>query len=69
MTDMALVGLGWDGYGRSVTDLQCLQTFSKLMMVPFGNSFFDTFKLKYKTQIGMNEMKTSEHDVSNWEWL
>jgi len=37
------VGHGWDGYGRSVIDLQCLQTFSKLMLESFGNLFFDTF--------------------------
>jgi len=35
------------------------------MFVPYGNLFFDTFKFRCKTKIGMNEMKTSEHDVSN----
>jgi len=44
---------------RSVTDLQCLQVFSKFMLVPSGNLFLDksTFKFRCKTKIGMNEMK------------
>jgi len=49
----------------AVTDLQCLHTFSKLMLVPYGNVFLGTFKFRCKTKIGMNEMKTSEHDMSN----
>jgi len=61
-------GQSWLGRLRSVTDLQCLQTFSKLMLVPCGNLFFKTFKFRCETKIGMNEMKTSEHDVSNWVW-
>jgi len=38
------------------------------MLVPYGNLFFDTSKLRCETKIGMNEMKMSEHDVSNWVW-
>jgi len=59
------VGHGWDGYSRSVTDLKCLQTFSKFLLMPYDILLFDTFKFTCKTKIGINEMKTSEHDVSN----
>jgi len=29
----------------------------------YGNLFFDTFKFRCKTKIGMNEKKKSEHDM------
>jgi len=64
MTDMAQSVMAGTATVDYVTDLQCLQTFSKVMLVPYGNLFLDTFKFRCK-KIGINEMKTSEHDVSN----
>jgi len=57
------VGNGWDDCGLHRFTVP-IQTFSKSILMHCGNLFSVTYKFRSKTK-SMNEMKTSEHDMSN----
>jgi len=60
-----MVGLVMAGTATVCNRFTVSANVSKLMLVPYGNLFFDTFKFRCKTKICMNKRKMSEHDVSN----